>query len=228
MGTPNNTPKKKNGEAVVLLHGILRSNFNMTPMSLYLKREGYETININYPSREHDLENLTKFLNDKLSMSKTFNNASKVHFVTHSMGGLLTRYYLTKHKPNNLGRVVMMGPPNNGSEFADFMMEYKPLKTAFEKVFGPAGTQLTTSHVHNTNDIKYELGVIAGRRSVNPIAPWVLDGEHDGIVPVERTKIKGMKDHIVLPTTHSFMMVSPSVMKQTAYFLKKGKFDRQP
>jgi pimeloyl-ACP methyl ester carboxylesterase len=216
------------GETVVLLHGILRTGGSMRMIKYRLEREGYDVIAITYPSNKQTLEQITDYVHGELKLSDKFNKAGQVHFVTHSMGGLVTRYYLDRHRPAHLGRVVMMGPPNQGSEFADFMSEKKSLSKIFSKLFGPAGQQLRTGHEHDDDEIDYDVGVIAGSRSINPLAPWVLDGEHDGIVPVERTKIDGMKDHIVLPTSHSSMMYSPKVLRQISHFLKNGAFDRAP
>jgi esterase/lipase len=219
-------PKKKN-EFVVLLHGILRSKTDMLPLRNYLEKHGYETLNILYPSREKNLEDLTDFVDEKIKSAENYNSKMTLNFVTHSMGGLIARYYIATRKPKNLGRVVMLGPPNTGSEFADFLKEHKQFSKIFRAMFGPASDQLSTKYKHMDGDITYPLGIIAGNLSINPLAPWVLPGEHDGIVPVERTKIEGMKDHIVMASTHSFMMFNPRVMKQVANFLKEEKFIRK-
>ncbi len=211
-------------ELVVLLHGILRSKTDMLPLAMYLEKQGYEVANILYPSREQSLEDLTEFVHDKISENEHYKNASKLHFVTHSMGGLIARYYIAKRHPDNLGKVVMLGPPNTGSEFADFLSETEILAPAFRAIFGPASEQLITGYEHIDDDIDYPLGVIAGNVSINPLAPWVLDGEHDGIVPVERTKIDGMADHIVIKATHTFMMFNPKVMEQVKHFLQNAAF----
>ena len=215
-------------EIVILLHGILRSDLDMMPLALYLRQKGYEAHAIKYPSREKNLEDLTDYLHTQIEQY-TGTDKPKINFVTHSMGGLLTRYYIHHHHPENLGKVVMIGTPNKGSESADFLMESKIFSPIFEKIYGPAGQQLGTKHEYVTHDIDYPLGVIAGSQSINPLAPWMLadiDSGHDGIVPVENTKIDGMADHIVLPATHTFMVFSPEVIKQSAYFLDHGKFER--
>lgn len=252
--------KDNQKETVVLLHGILKSSFDMSAISYALKREGYNVVNISYPSRNLDLDQLSDYVQDILKVSDEFNNASKVHFVTHSMGGLVTRYLLHKHKPANLGRVVMLSPPNQGSDFADWMTETESirklhddvfgklatkggskladklgekqsLKRFFDVVFGPAGQQLRTDHEHDINPkVDFPLGVIAGNASINPLAPWVLgrDGDHDGIVPIERMKIDGMADMITLPTSHMLMVFSKEVRRQVIHFLKNEKFDHGP
>tara|TARA_B100001989_G_scaffold252975_1_gene237295 strand:+ start:3080 stop:3751 length:672 start_codon:yes stop_codon:yes gene_type:complete len=216
-------PEKKN-ESVVLLHGILRSRIDMFPITKYLENKGYDTLNILYPSREQSLEDLTNFVHDKMQNCDHCQSNKTLHFVTHSMGSLIARYYITIHKPENLGKVVMLGPPNTGSEFADWLSDTKIIAPLFKHIYGPAGGQLRTDYAHIDKEINYPLGVIAGNVSVNPLAPWVLPGEHDGIVPVERTKIEGMADHIVVQATHSFMMFNPSVMEQIYHFLQNSKF----
>ncbi|MCB9991126.1 MAG: alpha/beta fold hydrolase [Rhodospirillales bacterium] len=247
-------------ETVVLLHGILKNKFDMAKLSKGLKTEGYQVINISYPSRTMDLDKLSDFVHDTLKLSEDFNDAAKVHFVTHSMGGLVTRYLLHKHRPDNLGRVVMLSPPNQGSEFANWMTETEsirklyedvfgkdaaekgaktlerlteknPLKRVFDVVYGPAGAQLRTDHEHNVAPaVDFPLGVIAGNSSINPLAPWVLGrgNDHDGVVPIERMKIDGMKDMIVLPTSHMMMVFNNEVRRQVVHFLRHERFDHAP
>ncbi len=222
------TEKKQKKETVVLLHGILRSSLDMKLIAHRLESEGYNVINLGYPSREKSIEELRDHIHAQLSAMAEFNNASKVHFVTHSMGGLVARHLIHKHRPANLGRVVMLSPPNQGSEFADYLLGHPQLKSVYEKLFGPAGKQLTTDFNHGIPDsVDYPLGIIAGTASINPLAPRVLGEEdHDGIVPVERMKIDGMADMIEIPATHSFMMFNVKVIDQVAHFLKHEKFDR--
>lgn len=222
--TQNNTAQKK--EMVVLLHGILRSKLDMLPLTKFLESHGYDTLNILYPSREKNLEDLSDFVHQKIMGWNKYNADSKLNFVTHSMGGLIARYYIERKKPQNLSKVVMLGPPNTGSEFADWLSETKILAPIFKAVFGPASEQLTTGYNHIDGDITYPLGIIAGNICINPLAPWILGGEHDGIVPVDRTRIKGMSDHIVIPATHTFMMFNHDVMQQVYFFLQHEQFQR--
>ncbi len=212
-------------ELVILLHGILRSKTDMLFLRKFFEKNGYNTLNILYPSREKNLEDLSDFVHEQITASPHYNEHTKINFVTHSMGGLITRYYIARQKPKNIGKVVMLGPPNTGSEFADWLTETEILAPLYQKIFGPAGSQMTTKYAHIDKEITYPLGVIAGNASVNPLAPWILAGEHDGIVPVERTKIEGMRDHIVMNATHSFMMFNPKVMAQALYFLHHETFD---
>jgi len=198
----------------------------MLALRNHFAKQGYQCINILYPSRSKNLTDLTKFVKDTIETDPSYSPNATLHFVTHSMGGLIARYYIATYSPQNIGKVVMLGPPNTGSEFADFLDENKFLGPMFHKIFGPAAKELTTGHKHIDDDIHYPLGIIAGNASINPLAPWILEKEHDGIVPVERTKIKGMTDHIVMRSTHTFMMFNKDVIKQVENFLKHEKFKR--
>lgn len=217
---------KENKEIIVLLHGILRGNFDMQLICNKFEANGYDTINIPYPSTEHRLEDLSDFVHKEITSFPAYREDTTINFVTHSMGGLIARYYIKREQPKNLGKVVMLSPPNGGSEFADLFSDTNIIAPIFRTIFGPASDQLRTDYSHIDDDINYPLGIIAGNVSLNPIAPWVLHGEHDGIVPVERTKIKGMSDHIVLSTSHSFMMFDTNVIDQTLHFMQQGQFLR--
>lgn len=221
-----NAQSEQKKEIIVLLHGILRSKMDMQLLNNHFQKNGYDTLNILYPSREQNLEDLSDFVHQKIINFPKYSAKTTLNFVTHSMGGLITRYYIARNKPKNLGKVVMLGPPNTGSEFADWLSETNILAPIFKTVFGPASQQLRTNYDHIDQTITYPLGVIAGNLSINPLAPWILDGEHDGVVPVERTKIEGMTDHIVIAATHSFMMFNPDVMSQALHFLKHNEFKR--
>ncbi|MFK7839161.1 MAG: alpha/beta hydrolase [Bdellovibrionales bacterium] len=219
------TKPEYKSENIVLLHGILRSKTDMMLLENSLTKNGYDCINILYPSREKKLEDIADFVDSEIKNNPLYCPQKPLNFVTHSMGGLVTRYYITTYKPQNLGKVVMLSPPNSGSEFADFLSENEILSPLFKNIFGPASEQLTTDYKHIDNDITYPLGIIAGSASINPLAPWILNGEHDGIVPVERTKINGMSDHITMKSTHSLMMFNPKVIEQVVYFIKNEKFN---
>ena len=213
-------------ETVVLLHGIGHSMMNMLFLEKALKKQGYTTYNLTYPSLRHDIKTLSKWLNDKLEKKQIWRSSDKVHFVTHSMGGLVSGFYLQDFKEvvhaEKLGRVVMLGTPHGGSEVADGLQDF----WLFKLIFGPAGQELTT-HARKDDQIKpdYELGIIAGTQNwMYPLGKVLIDQPHDGCVSVESTKLDGMKDHVILPVLHGFMGWSPKIQKQTLHFLEHGEF----
>lgn len=217
-------------DKVVLLHGIGRTSRSLDRLEGVLQDEDYQTLSITYPSRRYTLEQLAEWLRDIVLDASFWNDADgKIHFVGHSMGGLLTRYYLDRYRANvppiKLGRVVMMGTPHQGSEVADFWHKAPPYKW----FYGPAGQQLTTSVMGQVaKKPYYELGMIAGTLSWPYVDSWfVMPGENDGRVSVESTKIEGMKDHITVPATHTFIMDRPDVQRQVVAFLKSGSFIRK-
>lgn len=212
-------------ECVILLHGLIRSSASMSKIETALNKAGYHTINQGYPSTQDNIETLAEeAISNALVKSPT--DATRIHFVTHSMGGILVRNYLDEHSIENLGRVVMLGPPNKGSQVVD---KLKGLY-CFKMINGEAGMQLGTDKKSVPNQLgpsDFEVGIIAGTRSMNLILSTMLPGKDDGKVTVENTKLEGMKDHIALPVTHPFMMRNKKVIQQVIHFLENGEFDRK-
>ena len=210
-------------ECVILLHGLARSDSSMKTMATELHNAGYTVVNYDYPSTQHPVEKLAdEAITDALSMCP---EQATIHFVTHSMGGILVRQYLSQHTLETLGRVVMLGPPNKGSEVVDTLHNMP----GYELINGPAGHQLGTdiSSLPNTlGPADFELGIIAGTRSINLILSTMLPSTDDGKVTVENTKLDGMKEHITLPVTHPFMMKNKDVIEQVIHFLKSGTFKK--
>lgn len=214
-------------EAVVLLHGLCRTRRSMAPMERVLAAEGFRVWNVGYPSRARSIADLARtVIPDALARCRE-GGARTIHFVTHSMGGILVRAWAAKEKIPDLGRVVMLGPPNRGSEVVDVLGRY----WIFGKLNGPAGRGLGTdagSTPNRLGPVKFPLGIIAGDRSVNWINSLWIRGDDDGKVSVERTKVAGMTDHIVVHAAHPFLMRDAQAIRQTIRFLRTGAFEHTP
>ena len=216
-------------ECVVMLHGLSRTKYSLGRLASDLRRD-YDVINETYPSRSYTIEALAKLAVGG-SLEKCFDGQAydKIHFVTHSMGGILLRQYLSQHSLENIGNVVMLGPPNKGSELVDFFQSSPFLSAAFNAINGPAGGQLGTgqqSWLNQLGPVDFALGVIAGTRNYNLFYRRILNNESDGKVTVESSKVDGMADHLVLPVDHTFMMLDRRVVAQVRHFLNAGEFKR--
>ncbi len=210
-------------EAVVLLHGLARTDKSMVKMATALEAEGFIVLNVDYPSREATVEALATRVIDAALANPKLQDAERIHFVTHSLGGILVRQYLKTKRPDRLGRVVMLGPPNQGSEVVDKIGDTR----VFSAINGPAGQQLGTgpdSVPNQLGPVDFELGVIAGDRSINWINSLMIPGPDDGKVSVERTKVAGMKAHLVVHVTHPYLMKNAQVIRETIQFLRTGGF----
>ncbi len=210
---------------MLLLHGIGLRAVWLAKLARAIHAAGFEVCNLNYPSRQQPLERLVEHLH---AQAGDFIAApgGPIFFVGHSMGGLLARAYVSRYRPTRLGGLVMLGPPNQGSEIADLLMR----NLAYRRFFGPAGQQLGTGAAVAMRAllgaVDYPLGVIAGDRATPPLG-WLLPRPNDGKVAVIRTIAPGMTDHITLHVTHTLMLRHPEVLRQTVHFLQHGAFDRQ-
>lgn len=216
---PNST------ECVVLLHGLNRSFRAMEKMAAALQVADFSTVNVDYPSQSGPVEQIAPVAVDAGLEQCRALGAEKIHFVTHSMGGILLRWSQQTNPIRDLGRVVMLGPPNQGSEVIDETREW-----AIAQMFtGEAGNQLGTdedSIPAQLGPVDFELGVIAGVKSINPFMSAILPAYDDGKVSVDGTRVLGMADFMIVDTSHRFLMNSETVINNTVAFLQTGTFPR--
>jgi pimeloyl-ACP methyl ester carboxylesterase len=211
-------------EHVILLHGLARTDRSMHKLGQALQKEGYSVHNVGYTSTRDNIETLAEESVGRALAACSA--AGKVHFVTHSLGGILVRHYLRHHQIDNLGRVVMLGPPNKGSEVVDKLRDFP----GFYFLNGDAGLELgtgATSVPNSLGEANFDLGVIAGTRSVNLILSRMIPGTNDGKVSVENTRLEGMNDHLEMEVTHPFMMRNSKVIDQVIHYLQSGSFRRE-
>jgi triacylglycerol lipase len=210
-------------ECVVLLHGLARISNAMGELEDKLQHAGYKVANVNYPSRRFGVSALAA---DAVGRGLTHCQAmatDTVHFVTHSLGGILLRVYLHEHEVDELGHVVMLGPPNQGSELLNGLIPIPGVAW----FLGPVSKELGTdadSVVPQLGPVHFDLGIIAGNSNIFPLFKLFQAGPSDGIVTVESTKVAGMKQHLVLPVTHTFMMRNNTVIDHAIHYLKTGSF----
>jgi len=210
------------GSPLVLLHGLGRTRFSLWPVARDAARRGYRVHNIGYPSRRAPIEALAR---DVAARIEPLLAGSRFDVVTHSMGGIVLRAAVASGAlpADWVRRVVMLGPPNHGSEVADRLRDFLVYRLAT----GPAGQQIGTGAdgvPHRLPPPPFELGVIAGTRSHNPVFSRLLGGEGDGKVTVESARLEGMRDLAVVARSHTFLMWAPEVLAHIFEFLEHGRF----
>ncbi len=219
-------PADSSRDTVVLVHGMGRTKRSMNALAKHLSQQGFRGINFGYPSTRQSVETSTEQLREALQRDAGC-RSGKVHFVTHSLGGIVVRALLKDQRPDNLGRVVMLSPPNQGSEVADRLRN----NVFYQWATGRAGQQLGTephSVPNRLGEVNFPVGVITGSRSWNPLFSMWIEGPSDGKVGVARARVAGMLDFLVVPRTHTYIMRSRGVMEQVARFLREGRFEHQP
>lgn len=217
---PPAVPEK--GESVIFVHGLGRTSASMETLASRVEDAGYQVINFGYPSTSESIEQLTERLSAEVERS-CGEERDHVHFVTHSMGGVLVRNYLSLGDPQHEGRVVMLSPPNQGSEIIDAFSDSPRVRS----ILGPAAMQLGTGEdgiAKQLGPVRFSLGVIMGDRSLSPLGSWLIPGPDDGKVAVDRAAVEGAVDFIVLHATHTFIMNRRDVAEEVLNFLEHGRF----
>lgn len=211
----------RNNACVILLHGLARTNHSMFKLESTLKKYNYVVVNHNYPSTKKSIKVLANDYIQPMVNECLKHHVKHIHFVTHSLGGIILQHYLHSNRISGLEYIVMLAPPNHGSQLADLLHK----RRFFRFVLGPNIAQLTTKmgRISMIND-HYKIGIIAGNYNLNPFVNKLFDEPNDGKVTVSSTKLDQMSDFIILPVTHTFMMQNTLVEKQILYFLNHGRF----
>ncbi|WP_033412104.1 lipase family protein [Methylosarcina fibrata] len=214
---------EQNSEAIILLHGLARTGRSMKNAGRLFSEYGYQIITIDYPSRHYGIERLAlDYIEEGVRKCEPL-PINRIHFFTHSLGGILLRYYLSRQRIDKLGRAVMLAPPNQGSEIVDKLGAWK----LFKYFGGPAGLQLGTkadSLPNSLGSVHFPVGVIAGDKPVNPFLSRLISGANDGKVSVERCRVEGMQDFLVVPFSHTFIMQRDYIIEQSLHFIQHGFF----
>lgn len=218
-------PAPDGAPTVVLAHGLGRTTASMAILASRLEEAGFRVVRFGYPSRTEPIEALVDRLGDAVERC-CGDDPGRVHFVTHSMGGVLVRSYLSERPGPHAGRVVMLSPPNQGSEIVDAFADSAVLGS----FLGPAGSRLGTTPdgiASQLGPIRFSLGIITGNRSLSPIGSWLIPGPDDGKVGVDRANVEGSSAFLVLPATHTFIMNRRDVADEVVHFLRHGRFRRE-
>lgn len=212
-------------DTVILVHGLGRTPASMLVLEARLEAAGYRVESFGYPSRSEPIEDLVVRLATAVRECCSAGE-NTLHFVTHSMGGVLVRSYLAGRDEPFEGRVVMLSPPSQGSEIVDSYADSPLLR----KLLGPSGVRLGTDSAGIASElgpVDFSLGIITGDRSINPIGSWLIPGPDDGKVSVSRARLEGAADFLVVHATHTFIMNRGDVAEQVAHFLANGEFMRE-
>ncbi len=210
-------------EQVLLLHGIAMAPHRMLTLAAYLRWQGYDVLNIGYPSRKMGVTQCADYVAERIK------DHAPAHAIVHSMGELVLLDMLMRDLPLTLRRAVFMGTPFGGSEVADILAPYR----LYQFYFGPAGQELTTRHrrtlIEGYRPLAREIGVISGTRAWEH--PWFMNvmkphGPHDSLVSVASTHIPGMVDQVTLNMPHGMLIEFGG--PQALHFLKTGRFRKPP
>ena len=217
-------PDMEADRTLVLLHGLGRTRWSLWPVARAGVRRGWSVVNVGYPSRRWEIEPLAELVAGRIDREVP---DGPLDFVTHSLGGIILRFAVASGliARERVKRVVMLAPPNQGSELTDRLRDL----WLYQLITGPAGQQLGTdrdSVPTRLPAVPFELGVIAGSKPGNPIFAGLFGGPGDGKVSIERARVAGMRDFLIVARTHTFLMWAPEVLDQLFHFLDHGNFVR--
>ena len=216
-------PPPEGAESVIVLHGLRRTPASMAILVARLEDAGDGVTSFGYSSTSEPMEALIDQLEAAVALCCA-DHPEDVHFVTHSMGGVLVRSYLSQQPEPHNGRVVMLSPPSQGSEIVDAFADSPRLRALF---VGPAASELGTDSAgiaRKLGPVRFDLGIITGDKSLSPIGSWVIPGPDDGKVAVGRANVEGSADFLVISATHTFIMNRRDVARQVVHFLQNGRF----
>lgn len=208
-------------ECVVLVHGYLRSSNHLSHLRNFLIQKGFYVVSIDYPSTTLNIQEIVGSYFSSQILDHCQNQT--IHFVTHSLGGVIVRYYLKTNQIKNLGRVLMLAPPNQGSEIADFLSQFNLLNS----FLGPILVQIKTdnsSFVHSLGLPKFEFAIISGDYTLDPISSFIIPGIDDGRVSISNTNLENRKDFLLVKRSHNFIMDAPEVQEAIFTYIKFGRF----
>ena len=213
-------------DTIVFLHGLGRTWLSMAWLAAQARRRGYAVINHGYRSRRHTIAEHAQQLRIVVG---AIAGQGRIHFITHSLGGIVVRAMLADRStwPERLGRVVMLSPPNQGSELVDFLAG-NPI---YHSVLGPSAAELGTRPESTPNRLgpaEFEVGIITGDRSFEPLSRMIFPGLSDGKVSVARAQVEGMRDFRVVRRSHPFIMYGADVAELAFHFLEHGQFPAVP
>lgn len=213
-------------EAVILLHGLGRTERSMRRIGRSLGQNGFAVFNTGYASLDWSIEEAAERVVAKTVEDCRSRGFRRIHFVTHSMGAIVVRYYLQNHRLPDGSRIVMLAPPNGGSEVVDWAQAHVGL---FDRLAGPAAAELNTGTEAlpaRLNPIEPAVGILIGHHSWNPFFSAILPGADDGKVSVQGARLPEMRDFLVVPTNHTTILINARVRRQILHFLQKGHFCR--
>ncbi len=215
-------------ECVILLHGSYGRANSMQHIMKRLQNDGYNVQNIGYAATKYKIERLATAVEDGVVRCQLA-KASIIHIVGYSLGAIITRYYLANAHVPNIGRIILISPPNKGFPFANMTKTLH--KKYFLKKYGPAGLQLLTnfdSFVHKIPTISGKnIAIIAGNRHrsiLDIVRSIFIQGVDDGRISVLSTKLAGVPNHLVVSSSHDNILYNRHVHEQVSYFLQYGAF----